>query len=61
MGAENVEEPHDKFYNERISEYELRVILAMRQSERHGRAIYNYTMSFDTYEQIDHDAPPYTG
>lgn len=42
-----------------LSEEERAVVLAMRHSERGGRAIFNYALRFDSYDLLDEGAEPY--
>lgn len=42
-----------------LSPEERAVILAMRHSQRGGRAIYNYALKFDNYSIVDPDTPPW--
>jgi len=43
-----------------LSKEERMVILAMRHSNRSGRAIFNYAMRFDRYKNVENDGEPYT-
>lgn len=42
-----------------VSEEERAVILAMRHSDRAGRAIFNYALRFDNYNGLDESATPF--
>jgi hypothetical protein len=43
-----------------LSKEERAVVLAMRQTERAGNAIFNYATKFDKFDVVDTDAEPFT-
>jgi len=61
MGTRRGDSGRPRLHKQSVSEHELRVILAMRQSGRHGDAIYRYAMSFDSYDNPETGNEPYTG
>jgi len=43
-----------------VSRAERAVLLAMRQEDTNGEAIFSYAMQFDDYSRVDGNAEPWT-